>query len=179
MLGAMAMPIFAFFIAEGYAHTRNLPAYARRMTIFAAISYFPFVFFVSAIWDESLTLASFGRLNMIYTLLLGLAALWVWDHLQQPELKLYLHEQYSFVGTEKEDEFWFFDYVGESGFTPFITSYEPAGEQPFSDAVFLHLSKWGEETALTIICSEDMAVIDLEELSGGQLVQRLKVIMKA
>ena len=81
--------------------------------------------------------------------------------LQQPELKLYLHEQYSFVGTEKEDEFWFFDYVGESGFTPFITSYEPAGEQPFSDAVFLHLSKWGEETALTIICSEDMAVIDL------------------
>lgn len=88
MLGAMAMPIFAFFVAEGYAHTRNLPAYARRMTIFAAISYFPFVFFVSAIWDESLTLAAFGRLNMIYTLLLGLAALWVWDHVQQPELKL-------------------------------------------------------------------------------------------
>ena len=81
--------------------------------------------------------------------------------LLQPDLKLYLHEQYSFIGTEKKDEFWFFDYVGESVFTPFTTSYEPAGEQPFSDAVFLHLCEQAGETTLTIICSEDMAVIDL------------------
>ena len=87
-LGAMAMPIFAFFIAEGYAHTRSLPAYVWRLALFALISYLPFVLFVSAIWDESLTLTSFGRLNMIYTLLLGLAALWVWQHVEQPELRL-------------------------------------------------------------------------------------------
>ena len=87
-LGAMAMPIFAFFIAQGYIHTRNLPAYARRLALFALISYLPFVFFVSSIWDESLTLASFGRLNMIYTLLLGLGALWVWDHVKSPGLRM-------------------------------------------------------------------------------------------
>ena len=86
-LGSMAMPIFSFFIAEGYTHTRNLPAYAGRLAIFALISYLPFVFFVSAIWDQGLTPAAFGRLNMIYTLLLGLLALWAWEHIGQPELR--------------------------------------------------------------------------------------------
>ena len=30
-LGAMAMPVFSFFIAEGYAHTRSVSAYAKRL----------------------------------------------------------------------------------------------------------------------------------------------------
>lgn len=81
--------------------------------------------------------------------------------LQEPDLNLFLCEQYSFIGTEKEDEFWFFDYGGESEFTPFTAYYEPAGEKPFSAAVFLHLCRRDGETSLTLICSEDMAVIDL------------------
>lgn len=88
-LGSMAMPIFAFFIAEGYIHTRSLAAYAKRLAIFSLISYLPFVFFVSAIWDEGLTLAAFGRLNMIYTLLLGFLSLWVWEHIDRPELRFF------------------------------------------------------------------------------------------
>ena len=81
--------------------------------------------------------------------------------LQEPDLQLFLHEQYSLIGTEKEDEFWFFDYVGEHDFYPVTTRYEPVGEQPFSAAVFLHRCKCDGETTLTLICSEDLAVVDL------------------
>ena len=81
--------------------------------------------------------------------------------LQQPELKLYLYEQYSFIGTEREEEFWRFDYVGEHDFSPVTAYYAPAGEQSFSAAVFLHLLKEDGETRFTLICSEDLAVIDL------------------
>lgn len=89
-LGAMSMPIFAFFIAQGYMHTRNVAVYGKRLALFALLSYLPFVFFVAGIWDEQLTGAAFGRLNMIYTLLLGLIALWVWEHVALPEMRLIL-----------------------------------------------------------------------------------------
>ena len=81
--------------------------------------------------------------------------------LQQPDWELYLYEQYSFIGTEKEEEFWRFDYVGEHEFSPVTVYYPPAGEQPFSAAVFLHLLKEEGDTTFTLICSEDLAVIDL------------------
>ncbi len=87
-IGAMAMPVFAFFIAEGYAHTASVPAYARRLALFALLSYLPFVFFVAGIEGEAITASSFTRLNMIYTLLLALLALWAWDHIPQQELRL-------------------------------------------------------------------------------------------
>ncbi len=88
-IGAMAMPIFSFFIAEGYAHTRSVSAYARRLGIFALLSYLPFVCFVAGIQSGgTITAASFTRLNMIYTLLLALGALWAWNHIPQLELRL-------------------------------------------------------------------------------------------
>ena len=87
-IGAMAMPVFTFFSAEGYAHTRSVSAYAKRLALFALFSYLPFVFFAAGIGGEAITAASFTRLNMLYTLLLALAALWVWDHVPQVELRL-------------------------------------------------------------------------------------------
>ena len=87
-LGAMAMPVFSLFIAEGYAHTRSVSAYAKRLGLFALLSYLPFVLFAAGIETGAITAASFTRLNMIYTLLLALAALWVWDHVPQLELRL-------------------------------------------------------------------------------------------
>lgn len=87
-LGAMAMPVFSFFIAEGYAHTQSVSAYAKRLGLFALLSYLPFVLFAAGIETGAITAASFTRLNMIYTLLLALAALWVWDHVPQLELRL-------------------------------------------------------------------------------------------
>ena len=37
-IGRLAFPIFAFFIAEGYAHTRDFWRYFRRLAVFAAVS---------------------------------------------------------------------------------------------------------------------------------------------
>ena len=41
-LGRIAMPIFAFFVAEGFIHTRNRLRYLRRMGVFALVSEIPF-----------------------------------------------------------------------------------------------------------------------------------------
>lgn len=42
ILGRLAMPLFAFAMAEGYIHTRNKRKYLLRMLVFAAISEIPF-----------------------------------------------------------------------------------------------------------------------------------------
>ena len=42
MIGRLAMPLFSFCIAEGYAHTRDKSRYLLRMGIFALISEVPF-----------------------------------------------------------------------------------------------------------------------------------------
>ncbi len=41
-VGRLAFPIFAFMIAEGYAHTRNVKKYMKRMLIFALLSEIPY-----------------------------------------------------------------------------------------------------------------------------------------
>jgi len=41
-VGRIAFPIFAFLIAEGCAHTRNLKKYALRMFLFALVTEIPF-----------------------------------------------------------------------------------------------------------------------------------------
>lgn len=42
-IGRMALPIFAFFIVEGFKKTRNIKSYITRMHIFAIISQIPFI----------------------------------------------------------------------------------------------------------------------------------------
>ncbi len=50
MVGRIAFPIFAFFIAEGYVRTRNVKKYILRMLIFALLSELPFNLMCSASW---------------------------------------------------------------------------------------------------------------------------------
>lgn len=67
-IGRLAFPIFAFFIAEGYAHTRDFWRYFRRLAIFAAVSEIPFNLENGAIFDLT-------RQNVLWTFCLALLTL--------------------------------------------------------------------------------------------------------
>lgn len=82
-IGRLTGPTMACFLAEGYLHTRNVKKYAWRLGIFALVSWVPFCLFEfqrlpigfypdGGFWF----LPTFG---VIYTLFLGLLAVWLWD----------------------------------------------------------------------------------------------------
>lgn len=80
-VGRMAFPIFAFLIGEGYAHTHDFKAYAKRLFWFGVISEIPFnMMMISA------PIFPFHQ-NVMFTLLLGLLSIHLWEQtLQQKEL---------------------------------------------------------------------------------------------
>ncbi len=65
-IGRLAYPIFAFMIAEGYHHTKDLKQYMRRLLIFAVLSEIPFnlVYSDVLIWPF--------QQNVMWTFLLAL-----------------------------------------------------------------------------------------------------------
>lgn len=67
-VGRLAFPIFAFFIAEGYAHTRNFGRYFRRLAILAVVSELPFNLENGAVFDLT-------RQNVLFTFCLALLTL--------------------------------------------------------------------------------------------------------
>lgn len=71
-IGRIAFPIFAFQIAQGYVHTRNVKKYLIRLLIFAFLSQFPFMLFYSIISNDF-------TVNVIFTLLFGLFGIIVYD----------------------------------------------------------------------------------------------------
>ena len=71
-IGRLAFPIFAFSITEGFNHTKNLKKYLYRLSIFAIVSQIPFMLFMS-------TFTSRFSLNILFTLLLGLIAISIYD----------------------------------------------------------------------------------------------------
>lgn len=76
--GRIAMPIFAFFVAEGFLHTRDRKKYLLRMGIFATIS------------EPSFDLLTEGRLgfahqNVMVTFFLAILALLCYDGLLAKE----------------------------------------------------------------------------------------------
>lgn len=67
-VGRLAFPIFAFFIAEGYAHTRDFRRYFRRLAILAVVSEIPFNLENGAVFDPA-------RQNVLFTFCLALLTL--------------------------------------------------------------------------------------------------------
>lgn len=81
-IGRLTGPTMAYFVAEGYAHTRNVKKYALRLGFFAFISWGPYAMFEDGAFPLWITRdgvyfdPSFG---VIYTLFLSLLAIWLWD----------------------------------------------------------------------------------------------------
>lgn len=87
IVGRITAPTMCFFLAEGYAHTRNFYRYAARLGIFALISQIPFTLFESG----KLQLIAGGNFtetfNVLDTLFLSLLAIRAWDRIRDPALK--------------------------------------------------------------------------------------------
>ena len=70
--GRLTAPIMLFFLVEGYVHTRSLRRYAGRIVLFTLLSWVPCALFEKGVWP-------YPYFGMLWTILLGLAALRVWD----------------------------------------------------------------------------------------------------
>lgn len=64
-VGGLTFPIMAFLLVEGYRHTSNVGKYALRLAIFACVAQVPY----SLLWG--------AVPNVLFTLLVGLGALWL------------------------------------------------------------------------------------------------------
>ena len=88
-IGRLTGPTMAYFVVEGYIHTRDVKKYAMRLGIFALISIIPFTLFeygtlpIVIYSDGGVRLIpAFG---VIYTLFLSLLAVWFWDKFDGPQ----------------------------------------------------------------------------------------------
>ena len=75
-VGRLAFPLYCFLLAQGYRHTHDLRAYARRLLLFALLSEIPFDLLIFG------RVASTAEQNALFALLLALLALYVFDALR-------------------------------------------------------------------------------------------------
>ena len=71
LVGRIAMPIFCFFIAQGFRKTSNPMRYAARLAVAALLSEIPF----NLCFSSGSSIIKHGSLNVMVTLFLGLAGL--------------------------------------------------------------------------------------------------------
>ena len=88
-IGRTTGPIMFFSAVEGYHHTRNIRKYILRLTIFAIVSWFPFLYFR---YGGNFSNMEFMRPNVIYTILLGVLSIHIRrnTHIKNPIIKTFL-----------------------------------------------------------------------------------------
>lgn len=105
LFGRLTGPTMAYFLAEGYVHTRSVPRYAGRLALFALLSWPAFCLYEfgtlpfrllpghltgTGVWCFQLasgnTLVVYPFFGVIYSLLISLLVLWLWDNKDCPLL---------------------------------------------------------------------------------------------
>lgn len=79
ILGRVAFPLFMFFLVEGFFKTGNRFKYLLNLIVFGIISEIPFDLFQSAVLFQP------NSNNVMFTLALALAMIWVIDELKVPK----------------------------------------------------------------------------------------------
>lgn len=79
--GRIAFPLFAFLITEGYSHTKDLKKYYKRLFIFGLVSQIPFMLFRTLVGEWKM-------LNIMFTLILGLSAITIYDKIEKKYLSI-------------------------------------------------------------------------------------------
>lgn len=82
IIGRIAFPLFAWLIANGARHTRDMRAYGVRLFALALVSQIPFTLANLQIGG------SLFYLNVVFTLFLGLVAIYALQMLRHPALKV-------------------------------------------------------------------------------------------
>ena len=83
-VGRIAFPLYCFLLVQGYAHTRDLRGYARRLLLTAVLSEIPFDLLIFG------QFASPAEQNVLFALLLSLMALYAFDRLRSRPLHAWL-----------------------------------------------------------------------------------------
>ncbi len=78
-IGRTTAPVMAFFITEGFHHTRDLKKYFIRLGVFAVVSQFAFAYFNTRHFFK------LCKLSVIATLFLGLLTLWLYNSERIPK----------------------------------------------------------------------------------------------
>lgn len=91
-IGRLTGPTMAFFLAEGYIHTKNVKKYAIRLAVFSLISLIPFVYFEFGVLPISFADGGSGIQikpypGVMYSLLMGLLAICLWDRTKLSKTK--------------------------------------------------------------------------------------------
>jgi len=89
MIGRLAMPIFAYCIAQGLCHTKNRKMYIKRMAIFSVLSQLPFVYFrhYCGVQDD---LNIWRMLNIGFVWLSALIIIHLWEDRKMKDWKRHM-----------------------------------------------------------------------------------------
>lgn len=81
VIGRVAFPVFAFFLVEGFYHSKNRWKYWQRLAVFALLSEVPYDM-VHAAYELQFPYVTWEKQNTLVTLALGLLALMIMDQLR-------------------------------------------------------------------------------------------------
>jgi len=89
MIGRISFPLFAFLIAEGCKHSKDLVKYMQRLLIVAMITEIPFLLFSNGfIMPVDMGNSfSYDSRNILFTLFLGVMTVYLYERIKSSEFK--------------------------------------------------------------------------------------------